>query len=197
MKLSIARFISFLFNPLSITIFAPFVLLYRTTGDFDKAIYWTVYTTIFIAFLGVFAIIGVKKKVFTDLDVSKREQRPLMFLVSVLFATSYLGSLFLFQGPYILYILSISAILGICFVSVINRYIKASIHVAALTALILPIAVSYQGYYVMLLLLIPLVSWSRLATKRHSLSEIFVGGILGSLLSLSIYLAVKFFFPYD
>jgi len=192
MKVTVAKLISFIFNPLVVIVFAPYVLVARTTHDMESAMYWSLYTLIFLMILATFAIIAVKKKVFTDLDVSKREQRPLIFFVGLLLATIYMISLFLLHAPYILYVLVIGVILGVCFVSIINTKIKASVHMATITALILPVAVSFGQYYLMLLFLIPLVAWARLTTKRHTLSEVFVGATMGGLLSMSIYLAVKF-----
>ena len=193
MRLSLARIISLVFNPISIAFFAPFFLVYKTSHDMISAVHWTMYTLVFLMALSFFAIIGVKKKIFTDLDVSKREQRPVMYLMSIICCAVYLVSLFFLHGPFILYILTIGVILGVSFLSIINRRIKASIHVAAITSLILPVAVSYGHYYLLLLFLIPLVIWARLKTKRHTLPEIVVGGTIGGILSVSIYLAAKLF----
>jgi hypothetical protein len=189
-----AQLISFIFNPLTVILFAPFILVYRTTHDVDTAIYWSAYTLIFLMILAVFAIVAVKKKIFTDLDISKREQRPLMFLISLLMICAYIICLFVFHGPFILYVLAISSMLGVSFVSVINRRIKASVHMAAITALILPVAISFGQYYLLLLFLLPLVGWARIKTKRHTLPEVLVGSTVGGLLSLSIYIAMKVFF---
>lgn len=194
MKVALAKTISFICNPLTVILVAPFILVYRTTHDIDAALYWSAYTIIFLMALALFAIVGVKKKVFTDLDISKREQRPLMFFVGIMLASVYTFSLFIFHAPFILYVLAISSILGIAFVSVINKRIKASVHMAAITALIVPVAISFGQYYLLLLFLIPLVAWSRLATKRHTLREVFVGTTVGGLLSVSIYIIIKVFF---
>lgn len=194
MKLTLAKAISFIFNPLTVILFAPFILVYRTTHDVDAALYWSAYTLIFLMVLGLFVIIAVKKKIFTDLDISKREQRPLMFLISLLMISAYIISLFIFHGPFILYVLAISSMLGVSFVSIINRRIKASVHMAAITALILPVAISFGQYYLLLLFLIPLVGWARLKTKRHTMREVLVGATVGGLLSLSVYIAIKIFF---
>jgi len=193
MKLFFAKSVSFIFNPLVVTLLAPYVLIYRTTHDVPSALHWTLYTFIFIFALSVFVLVGVKKKMFTDLDVSKREQRPLLFFMAVLFTAFYITSLFVLHAPYILYILAISVLLGISFACIINRKIKASMHMAAVTALIFPVSISFGTYYLLLLFIIPLVGWSRLYTKRHTLSEVIVGTTVGGILSLSIYLAVKFF----
>src|SRR5262245_43275912 len=121
MKLFIAKSISLIVNPLVVTLFAPFVLIYRTTYDVASAWHWTLYTFIFIFALSLFVFMGVKKKIFSDLDVSKREQRPLIFFMSLLFTALYMTSLFLLHAPYILYILAVSILLGISFASIINR----------------------------------------------------------------------------
>lgn len=193
MRLTFAKLISLLLNPMVIALLAPFFLIYKTTNDLQIAIHWTAYTLIFIACLSIFAIIGVKRKKFTDLDVSRREQRSLMFIVSILFASAYVISLFFFHGPYILYFLTIGVIFGIAFISIVNRKIKASIHTAAITALVLPLAISYGNYYYLLLFLIPLIVWARLKTKRHTFIEIFAGGTIGGILSLSLYYITRIF----
>ncbi|MBI5123295.1 hypothetical protein HZA75_05550 [Candidatus Roizmanbacteria bacterium] len=193
MKLTIARIISFAINPLVVVFISPFLLVYRSTNDLNAAIYWTLYTFIFIMVMGIFVATGVKKQIFTDLDVSRREQRPLMFLISILFVAVYIMTLFFMHAPFILYVLAIGLILGICIVSIINRKIKASVHVAAVTALVLPLAISFSHYYLLLLFFIPLVAWARITTKRHTMPEILVGGTLGGILSVSIYIATKFF----
>ena len=196
MKITFARYISLILNPLAIAIFAPFVVVYRTTENFDITVKWTLYTLCFIFLLGCFVLVGVKKNKFTDIDVSKREQRPLVFLVVIVSASFYLLTLFLLKAPIILSVLAISIIVGIAFAYVINRRIKASMHVASVTAFTIPVALSLQNSYVFLLLLIPLVSWARLVTKRHTLPEVITGGVVGATLSLAIYLGVKAFIDY-
>lgn len=196
MTIILAKFISTILNPLVVTIFAPYILIYRTTSDSYLALSWTVYTVIYLALLGIFVMISVKKKVFSDMDVSKREQRPLLFFVSLLFSTIYLTSIFLLRAPIILIIFAISVLIGVSFAYIINTRIKASMHVAAITAFAVPVAISYRNAYLFLLLLVPLVGWARLVAKRHSFSEVIVGGFVGGLLSLSIYLTVKTFIAY-
>jgi hypothetical protein len=196
MKVTLAKIISYVLNPLTVTVLAPFVLVYRTTYDINLAFAWTMYTVVFILFLGLFVYAGVRKKVFTDLDVSKREQRPLLFFVSLLFCASYLVSVILLRAPFILAIFAMSVIVGISFAYVINTKIKASMHVAVITAFTIPVAASFRNSYFLLLLLIPLVGWARLKTKRHTLPEVLMGGAVGGILSLSIYLGVKAFIEY-
>lgn len=193
MKSSLARFISFIFNPIILLIFVPLFLLYKVDNDLNYALTWTAYTFFFLLAMTLFIRYMVRKGIFTNMDVSKREQRPLLFGMSMILITFYLGGLFLLDGPKILIIITIGIMIGIILSSIINTRLKASMHVSTISALIFALAIVYNGYYLLSLFLIPLVAWARLKIKRHTLPETVVGGLLGILLSLCIYGLVKAF----
>ncbi|HSX09129.1 MAG TPA: phosphatase PAP2 family protein [Candidatus Saccharimonadales bacterium] len=190
MKIAIAQIISFLFNPILLLVFVPLLLVYKSTGNIVSAFIWTVYTMIFLLALVFFIIYGVHKKIFTDMDVSKRTQRPLLFIVCLVMGLLYLWGLYFLNGPKILMVIVIGLMISVLLASLINLKIKASIHVATVSALLFALAIVYQGYYYIALLLIPTVAWSRLTIKRHTLPETIVGGCFGILLSLGVYLFV-------
>lgn len=190
---SIAQIISFLFNPVLLLVFVPLFLVYKTTDNVITAMAWTGYTMIFLLAMTFFIIYGVHKKIFSDMDVSKRAQRPLLFAVSLILSLMYLFGLYFLDGPMILFIVIFGIIIGIFVVSLVNIRIKASIHVATTAALIVALSVVYSGYYLLLLLVIPLVAWARVRINRHTLQETIVGGALGILLSLGIYTLIRIF----
>jgi hypothetical protein len=195
-RLSLAKIISFILNPLIVIIFLPFFLVYKETHDLSGALHWTYYTMFFLAAIAGIVLFAVKKKIFTDMDVSKREQRPLLFDIALLFGVTYLTCLVLLQAPYLLLLVTSGILGGIIVVSIINTKIKASIHVATMTALALTVAIGYGGYFYLLLLLIPLLIWARVKTKRHTMAEAITGSVVGAFLSLavySVYVAIKEF----
>ncbi len=194
MNIIIARVISYILNPILVLIVVPSLLVYKSTNDPEYTLSWTAYSFVFLLIITTFMLYGVRKGIFSDLDVSKREERPLLFLVSIILSAIYMLGLLILHGPKILLLTIIGIIVGILLVSVINRHIKASIHVATLSALIFAVAIVYGGYYFLLLLLIPIVGWARVTVKRHTVSETIVGGILGSLLSLGTYILLKLFY---
>ncbi|HWY78903.1 MAG TPA: hypothetical protein VNW29_00940 [Candidatus Sulfotelmatobacter sp.] len=191
MMASLAQVISFLFNPVMMLVFVPLIIVYRTTGDVILSLAWTGYTMIFLIAITFFVIYGVHKKIFTDLDVSKRTQRPLLFTVGLFMTLIYLWGLFFLNGPKILSVVTIVFICGVLLIALINTRLKVSFHVATVSALLFSMAIIYQGYYYLTLLLIPTVAWARLKINRHTLPETIVGGCFGILLSLSMYLLVK------
>ncbi len=187
MRSALAQFISYALNPLIILIVLPFILVYKSTGDFIVSVLWTGYTVFFLLSIVVFILWGVHKKVFSNMDVSRREQRPLLFYFLLLICALYLLGLFSLSAPRILFIVTINILIGILIVSAINMKIKASIHVATISAFILGIALGYGGPFLLLLILVPVMGWSRVKLRRHTISETVVGGIVGSLLLLGIY----------
>lgn len=184
-----AKFISFLLNPIVIIVFLPFFLVYKTTHDVQSALHWAEYSFLFLVLLTATVYLGVRKGIFVNMDVSKREQRPLLFAICAIFGLVYFISLVVFHAPFVLILVTLGIMFGLVLLSFINRRIKASIHVATLTALVITIAVGYGGYFYLLLFLIPLVAWSRVHTNRHTVIEVITGGVLGVFLSTTVYAA--------
>jgi hypothetical protein len=193
MKLPVARFISFLLNPLIVIVVVPFFLIYKTTGDLLTSFNWTVYTIVFLLVMAAFIFYMVRIGKFTDYDISKREQRPILFLVSLILSLFYIAGLYLFEAPSILFVVTIGVMTGIVLASIINNWIKVSMHVSTLAAMIVTLAIVFKGFYFLLLLLIPLMAYIRVKAKRHTIPETIAGAIFGSSLSILIYLVVTSF----
>lgn len=189
----LAYFISFILNPLFILISLPFFVVYKSTGSLSNAIGWTSYSFIFLLAVGLFMINGVRQKYFTDLDVSNRQQRPILFLFLLIVGSLYISGLYFLYAPQILKIMSIGMMAGLIIVSIINNWIKASIHLAILSALVLGVVLGYGGRTYLLITLLPLVSWSRVKIKRHSISETIAGFMIGSIVSLGIFTYIQKF----
>ncbi len=190
MRTALAQIISFFFNPVMLLVFVPLFLVYKTSGDVISALAWTGYTMIFLIAMTFFVIYGVHKKFFTDLDVSRRTQRPLLFLAGIFMSLVYLWGLFFLNGPRILIVVTIGFITGVLLLAIVNTRLKVSFHVATVSAVFFSLAMVYQRYYYITLLLIPVVAWARLKVKRHTLPEAIVGACFGVLFSLAIYILI-------
>lgn len=188
-----AKAISFFLGPVFILLPVPFILVLRFSQNYYYALKWTVFSYAFFLVVALFVIIGVMLGVFSNFDVSKREQRPLLFAFSAFAMFSYLLSLFILNGPKVLFIALFAIILGLVFIATVNRWIKASIHMATFTSVILFIGIIYKGYYFLLLSLIPLLAWSRVKIKEHTAMETLVGTVLGVLITLIVYTVSKQF----
>ncbi len=141
--------------------------------------------------VGMFVLFEVRRHVFSDMDVSRREQRPLFFAFLMFVSLLYLVSLLILKGPIALYV-AVGGMLGsIIVLGLVNKRIKASMHVAGLSAFFTVLSLLYGGIHILWLLMIPIVAWSRVKTKRHTVSEAIVGCFLGSVLTLLVYAGAK------
>jgi hypothetical protein len=190
---SFARAISFFLGPIFILFPIPFILVAKFSQDYSHALKWAIFSYLFILAVALFVIVGVMLGAFSNFDVSKREQRPLLFSFSAFVIFCYLLSLLILQGPKILFIAVFAIIFGLITFVIVNKWIKASVHVATATAVFLFIGVVYKGYFFLLLALIPLLAWSRIKTKEHTPTETMVGSILGIVITLVVYLISKWF----
>lgn len=189
-----AKTISFFLGPVFILLPVPFILVSKFSENYYYALKWTVFSYAFILAVALFVIVGVMLRIFSNFDVSKREQRPLLFSFSAFAIFCYLLSLLVLDGPKILFIAVFAIALGLIIIIFVNRWIKASIHVATATAVILLIGMVYRGYSFFLLSLIPLLAWSRVKTKEHTYLETAIGCILGAALTLIVYTISKQYF---
>ena len=189
-----AKAVSFFLGPVFVILPVPFILVSKFTQDYYYALKWTIFSYAFILAVALFIIIGVLLGVFSNFDVSKREQRPLLFSFSAFAMFCYLVSLIILGGPKILFLALFAIVLGLITIVVVNRWIKASIHVATATSVILLIGIIYKGYFLILFALVPLLAWSRVKTKEHTVLETIIGSVLGVALILIVYTISKQYF---
>lgn len=189
-----AKAVSFLLGPSFVLLPIPFILVARFTQDYSYALKWTVFSYAFILVVVIFVVIGVLLGVFSNFDVSKREQRPLLFSFSAFSMFCYLLSLLILNGPKILFIGFFAVVLGLITIVIVNKWIKASIHLVTATSVMLFIGIIYKGYFFLLLSLIPLLAWARVKMKEHTFLETVVGSVLGIVITLIVYIVSKQFF---
>lgn len=189
-----AKVVSFLLGPSFVLFPIPFILVAKFTQDYSYALKWTLFSYAFILAVAAFVFIGVLLGVFSNFDVSKREQRPLLFSFAAFTMFCYLLSILVLDGPKILFIGFFALLLGLITIVIINKWIKASIHVATATSVMLFIGIIYKGYFFLLMSLIPLLAWARIKMKQHTLLETVTGCVLGIVITLIAYTVSKQFF---
>jgi len=189
-----ARWISFFLGPIFTLFPIPFILVAKFSKDYSYALKWTIFSYVFIMAVTLFVVMGVMFGVFSNFDVSKREQRPLLFSFCAFAAFCYLLTLLILNGPKVLFIALFAVVFGLIVAVIVNRWIKASIHMATLTSVVLFMGILYKGYFLFLFLLIPLLAWARVKMKEHTPAETVVGTILGIVITLIVYLISKQFF---
>ena len=187
-----AKVVSFVLNPIVILIPLPFYLVYETTAQIYPSIFWTLISFVFFFIFFIFIAIGVRLKYFSDFDISKRKQRPVLYFFAIFLAILYTISLFYFQAPKIIFISAFALTLGLIILQIVNYFLKASGHVAVVTTFVTSMVIIHkEPYYLLGYGFVLLVGWSRIKLKRHTPLETLAGGILGVLLSIIAYIIAK------
>ncbi len=187
----IAKIISTVFNPFLILPPTLYLLVDKAANNDIYAFKWAIFSSVFMSIVGIFVVLGVILGIFSDMDVSKREERPLLFAFMGIVSILYLISLIIFNAPKVLLIVDFAIALGLLLIAIVNSKIKASIHVATISSLISSVAIIYGGVFVFAFSIIPVIAWSRVKTKKHTLLEAVIGGILGVALTIIIYIVGK------
>jgi len=189
-----ARLLSTLFNPLILLLPVPYVVILHATHNVSLTWQWTFVTWLCMLAIGIFILYKVKEGKFTNLDVSKRQQRPILFGFIGLVAFIYIILLIVLHGPRVMVAITFGMLFGLILLDLINTKIKASIHVASVSGILLSFVILNGIAYAPLLLLIPFVAWSRVILHRHTIAETVIGACFGIFLTLIIYGMIEVIF---
>lgn len=189
----LAKIISILISPPMLLFPAPFMLVYDQTGNLSYSILWTSVSNFFLFLMIAFVLIGIYIGVFSDFDVTNRKERPTLVIGSVVVVFLYIFILIFLKGPRILGIVSSGLLIGALLVNILDRWLKVSIHTASVASFTLGLVILYGVNFIPLLLLIPIMAWSRLTLKKHTLAETITGGFLGFILTIIVYITAKVF----
>jgi membrane-associated phospholipid phosphatase len=189
-----AKIISWFASPPVILLTTPFLLVDSVAKNDIYALKWTAFSFVFVCIVVLFVAVGVFFGIFSNMAISNRKQRPIVFLFSTILLAIYSICVIILNGPKIL--LFASLFMAFCFVilDLINIKIKASIHIAAVSSFIFLFSLAYGAIFLLLSVpLVFLIGWSRLKLKRHTKSEVLLGGFLGVIMTIVFYIASKQF----
>lgn len=188
----IAKFISTVINPLVILSVLPFILVFKSTQDYSKAWFWTIFSLVFILIFSLFVLIAIEKGYFSDLDISKRRQRSMLYTFSIALSAIYVVFLYFLKAPEVLFIALFGLVFGLASMEFINRITKASIHVASIAAFATSLFLGFGPLFLLSFVLVPMVAWARIKTHNHTKRQTLIGATMGILITLAVYVIFKY-----
>ncbi len=174
----LAEWISRLFSP---PLVATVAVLIAALADFSHAtLGWSLLTlTLIILTPAAYLVYLHKRGEITDLDVYVRQQRIRPYLLSIGCSLITFGLLSLVHAPILLRIIAAAAVLETTGLFLVNLKWKISAHTAATAGF------SSLGFWVggasalPVLMFIPVVAWSRVHLRRHTLYQTVAGSLWG------------------
>lgn len=132
----------------------------------------------------LYFIWALRKGIISDIDITKRQQR---YGVMTLMLVLQLISLKLIYSLGNARLLELSLIIDAVFICtyLITLVWKISLHMTINVIGILLFNVLFDWQHLYLLALIPLVMWSRLFLKKHTLSQLLAGTLVSGLIMLA------------
>lgn len=189
---SFAKVINVVLHPVIVTIPGVYLIVYKSTGQTQLALFWTFISIIFSSIIGLFVLYGVRKGFFNNLDVSNRKQRIILYPFIIAVVCLFIGFVYIVHGPSILMKTSALIIFALVFLDGVNTKLKVSGHVGVVSAFVTGFIYAFGGISFLSLSLIPLIAWARIIEKRHTLRETIVGATCGMGLTLIAIIVVQF-----
>jgi membrane-associated phospholipid phosphatase len=117
----------------------------------------------------------------SDLDMSDREERRKVFAIFIIFYVAATLSLGMMHAPAIITASMAAYTVAGVVVLAITRYWKISTHAMGITAPLVALMHLYGEAPLPFLILIPLVGWSRIYLRAHSVMQVLAGIALGAI----------------
>lgn len=123
--------------------------------------------------------------------MSVRSEREKVFFTFVLFYALGALTLWLIHAPTVLIATMSAYTIASLVVQYITRYWKISTHALGITAPLVGLTYLYGQQPLPFLVLIPLVGWSRVYLRAHTVLQVLAGMVLGLLSVLVFYHAFR------
>ena len=122
----------------------------------------------------------VRRGRWENADASNRAERPILYIVGGVGLAALLAYLIVVQSQSFM-VRGVAATLGMLAVcAVATRWIKVSLHMAFATLAAVGLALTRSPVGYALLLVLPVLVWSRLTLQRHTGGEVALGTLIGA-----------------
>ena len=184
----LARIFSTTCNPF-VTALALFVVLSHAVAKDTPTFWGFLFTSTFFTSLGpmLYILWLYASDRIADLDLSVRSEREAVFSTFVIFYTLGTATLWLIGAPRLLIATMAGYAVASLVVGYITRYWKISTHALGISASMVALTYVYHQQPLPFLVLIPIVGWSRVYLKAHTVAQVLAGIALGATSVIVVY----------
>jgi len=184
----IASLTSNILNPFLVSLVLILLLSFKSTSSTLDAVKWSL-ISIAVSILPVFLVIIylVRNHRLESPFIIPRGQRTRIYLLAgvcagigcILFP--YLGA------PPTLRATFVAGLSAVVIFMCVNLLWKISLHTAFVTASVTALIILYGSIAAVIVVLVPLIAWSRIELKHHSLAQVAAGALLAALIVVVVF----------
>ncbi len=188
MRERIASLTSNILNPFLVSPVLILLLSFKSTSCILDAVKWSL-ISIAVSILPVFLVIIylVRNRILESPFINVRKQRTKIYLLAGVCAGvgciifHYLGA------PKELIATFVAGLSAVVIFMCVNLLWKISLHTAFVTASATVLIILYGSIAAATVVLIPLIAWSRIELKHHSLAQVITGALLAALIVVVVF----------
>ena len=134
---------------------------------------------------------GVRRGRFTDMHLSRREERPIMMAIGLASVAVGLGLMALLDAPPELFALVGAMVAGVAVALLISTFWKISIHTSVTAGSATILAIVFGPWALVLAPLVVAVAWARVRLRAHTVGQVVVGAAVGAAVAYATFTALN------
>lgn len=188
MRKRIASLTSNILNPFLVSLVLILLLSFKSTSSAVDAVKWSL-ISIAASILPVFLFIIylVRKQKLESPFINVRKQRTKIYLLAGVFAGVGCIIFPYLEAPPTLRATFVAGLSAVVVFMCVNLLWKISLHTAFVTASVTVLIILYGSIAAVTVALVPLIAWSRIELKHHSLAQVAAGALLAALIVVVVF----------
>ena len=188
MRERIANLTSNILNPFLVSLVLILLLSFKSTSSALDAVKWSL-ISIAASILPVFLFIIylVRKQKLESPFINVRKQRTKIYLLAGVFAGVGCIIFPYLEAPPTLRATFVAGLSAVVVFMCVNLLWKISLHTAFVTASVTVLIILYGSIAAVTVALVPLIAWSRIELKHHSLAQVAAGALLAALIVVVVF----------
>jgi hypothetical protein len=134
-----------------------------------------------------FLLIGRKRGWVSDMELTRREERPRFILVSLGSDVLALAVLWLDNGPHLLRLIVLTYLCLAIVMFSISSFWKISMHMAGVGGFSTALVFVFGAPALLTFLSLGVVAWARLHRRKHDIPQLVAGAVAGVLVTTLIF----------
>jgi hypothetical protein len=182
----LARWISVLFD--SSVLSVPVFLALGWRSSQTAGLLWAILILLIVTGIPlVYLLIGRKRGWVSDMELSRREERPRFILVSLSSDVLALTALWLGNGPQLLRLIVLTYFCLAIVMFSISSFWKISMHMAGVGGFSTALFFVFGAPALWTFLSLVLVAWARLHRRKHDVPQLIAGAVAGALVTAFVF----------